>query len=65
MFFQNITEDIRECVVTKHSWESTDYTLRLTGIPQHVGLIVETEQLKRKLDSIHINIRTDIDYVID
>ena len=48
-----------------YPWDSTVDTPKITGVPPHVLLMAEIEELKKKFDALQVTIRTDMKDALD
>ena len=64
-FFQNIPNDLRECAVVKYPWTKTEYTPRITGIPPHILIMAEMEELKKQVSTINSKFKEDLNTCFD
>ena len=64
-FFQNIPNDLRECAVVKYPWTKTEYTPRIPGIPPHILIMAEMEELKKQVSTINSKFKEDLNTCFD
>ena len=60
-FFVNLPDEFLKCAEVKFSWSRSQFTPRITGIPPHVVLMAEMEDLKVVVNNLKFGIGKDID----
>ena len=64
-FFKDVPEYILECAQVRLPWKKTEYTPKATGIPPHVLVMAQFEELKEKFDALRAGITGDIASMMD
>lgn len=64
-FFKDVPDDIMKCAQVRCPWKRTEYTPKATGVPPHVLVMAEFEELKEKFDSLREGITGDIANMMD
>ena len=64
-FFKDIPGDILKCVRVAYTWDTTEYTPTLTGIPPHVLMMSEMEIIRRKFDNLQKGIKSDTNKILE
>lgn len=65
LLFKSIPDDIIKCAVVRHPWEKTEYTPKATGIPPHVIMMAELQEMQMKFEELRTSIRDDISGILD
>ena len=58
--FKDIPKDVRDCSRTAYPWSSTADTPQITGVPPHILIMSELEEVKRMLSDLKVTMRTDL-----
>ena len=64
-FFKDVPNDILECAQVRCPWNKTIFTPNATGVPPHVLVMAEFEELKEKFDKLRTGITGDIASMMD
>jgi hypothetical protein len=65
LLFKSIPDDIIQCAVVRHPWEKTEYTPKATGVPPHVVMMAELQEMQKKFGELRTSIREDISGILD
>ena len=65
LIFQDIPDEFLNLARVAYPWDSTVDTPKITGVPPHVLLMAEIEELKKKFDALQVTIRTDMKDALD
>ena len=57
LFFKDIPQDILDYTNIKYPYNSKKYTPKLTGIPPHILVMVEFEELRYKFKELYQSIK--------
>ena len=64
-FFKDIPEEFINVAKVAFPWDSTVDTPKLTGVPPHVLLMAEIEELKIKFTALQVTIKNDMKDALD
>ena len=65
LIFQDIPDEFLKIAQIDYPWNSTIDTPKITGMPPHVLLMTELEELKIKFDALQMSIKSDIQDALD
>ena len=65
LFYKDIPEEFLNVARIAYPWEATSDTPKLTGVPPHVLLMAEIEDLKNKFETLKIAIKGDMKDALD
>ena len=63
--FLDIPEEFLNLARVVYPWNKTSDTLKLTGVPLHVLLMAEIEELKNNFERLKTEIKTNMNNVLD
>lgn len=65
LIFREIPDEFLKIAQVAYPWNSTFDTPKITGVPPHVLLMAELEELKIKLDALQMSIKSDMKDALD
>ena len=65
LIFRDIPDEFLNLARVAYPWDSTVDTPKITGVPPHVLLMAEIEELKIKFDALQVTIKSDMKDALD
>ena len=65
LIFRDIPEEFLNVARVAYPWDSTADTLKITGVPPHVLLMAEIEELKIRFQALQVAIKGDMKDALD
>ena len=65
LIFRDIPDEFVNLARVAYPWDSTVDTPKITGVPPHVLLMAEIEELKIKFDALQVTIKSDMKDALD
>ena len=65
LIFRDIPDKFLNIARVAYPWDTTADTPKITGVPQHVLLMAEIEDLKIKFEALQIRIKSDMKDALD
>ena len=65
IFLKDIPDEFIDVVRVAFTWNATKETLKLTGVPHHVILMAEMEQLRQRFDTLQATMKEDLNAALD
>ena len=65
LFYKDIPEEFLKIARIAYPWEATSDTPKLTGIPPHVLLMAEIEEMKNKFEKLNVTFKGDMNDALD